>query len=100
MIKATITSVLGNTSSGLLKPVETPVGTFQIEWVDAICSHALFLDRGMGGILVATMHNGFSLEALVKRVKEGIHEEIKEMLNYIRKCGGTAAAEHFFVDRL
>ena len=94
---AQTSSILGNTSPAILIPVETSLGKFQIKWIKAIGAHALFLDRGQGGFLVATKHNGFSLMALVKRVKLGNWKDIKGQLDYIRDCGGTVAAEHFFL---
>ena len=92
-------SFLGNTSSETLKPVKTKVGEFQIRWIRELNTHVLLLDRGEGGFVVATKHNGYSLRALVRRIEEnGSAEYIREQLNYIRECGGTVAAEHFFFD--
>ena len=93
---AKTSSILGNTSPAILIPVETLVGTFQIQWIEAIGAHALFLDRGEGGIFVASHNNGHSLHALVEFVLAGNQERIKSQLDYIRQCGGTVAAEHFF----
>jgi hypothetical protein len=92
---AQTSSILGNTSPAITYPTKTFMGTFQIVWLNVIGSHALFVDRGEGGILVATAHNGFSLDSLVKRI--GQNKRVKEQLDYIRTCGGTVAAEHFFL---
>ena len=95
----TTRSILGNSSPEILVPVKTERGTFQIKWIEEIGSHALFLDRGEGFFLVATKHNGHSLRALVRRVEENKGADyIKEQLDYIRRCGGTVAAEHFFLE--
>lgn len=93
------TSILGNTSPEILKPIKTTVGEFQIKWIEELNTHILLLDRGEGGFVAATKHNGYSLRALVRRIEEnGSAEYIREQLNYIRECGGTVAAEHFFFE--
>ncbi len=91
-------SILANSSDEILKPVKTNLGLFQIKWIEELNTHVLLLDRGDGDILVATKHNGHSLHALVERVFAGNVTGIKSQLNYIRQCGGTVAAEHFFLE--
>ncbi len=92
-------SVLGNTSPEILKPVQTNLGLFQIKWIEDLNTHVLLLDRDKGGFVVASKHNGHSLRALVRRIEEnGSAEYIREQLNSIRECGGTVAAEHFFLE--
>jgi hypothetical protein len=93
-------SVLGNTSPEILNPAKTNLGLFQIKWIEELNTHVLLLDRGEGGFVVASKHNGHSLRALVNRIeKNGSAEYIREQLNYIRECGGTVAAEHFFLEK-
>jgi hypothetical protein len=93
-------SILGNTSPEILKPVKTNLGLFQIKWIEELNTHVLLLDRGRGAgdILVATQYNGHSLHALAKCVLAGNQDRIASQLNYIRQCGGTVAAEHFFLE--
>ena len=94
---AQTSSILGNTSPAILIPIKTPLGEFQIKWIKAINAHALFLDRGEGGIFVASHNNEHSLRALAERILAGNQERIKSQLDFIRQCGGTVAAEHFFL---
>jgi len=91
-------SILGNTSTEILKPVKTNLGLFQIKWIKELDTHVLLLDRGKGGIFVASHNNGYSLSELVERVLAGNQDRITSQLNYIRQCGGTVAAEHFFLE--
>lgn len=88
--------ILGNSSPEILKLVKTPLGEFQIKWIEELDSHALFLDRGEGGMFVASHNNGHSLFNLIERVQGGMEGRILAQLDYIRACGGTVAAEHFF----
>lgn len=92
-------SFLGNASNEWTNPIKTNRGLFQIRWIEDLNTHVLLLDRVDGDFVVATIHNGHSLRALVRRIEEnGSAEYIREQLNYIRECGGTVAAEHFFFE--
>ena len=88
--------ILGNTSPAILIPIKTPLGDFQIKWIEELGAPALFLDRGEGGFFVASHNNGHSLFNLIERVQSGIEERALAQLEFIRQCGGTVAAEHFF----
>jgi hypothetical protein len=90
--------ILGNTSPDILKPIETSLGTFQIKWIEELDSHVLLLDRGAGGIFVASHNNGHSLFNLIERIQAGTAERVLAQLNFIRQCGGKVAAEHFFLE--
>jgi hypothetical protein len=65
-----------------------PLGELQVEAVDAIESHVLWLVRPAGRSLLAAHPNAYAVHALAERIVAGAREQALAQLAYIVACGG------------
>lgn len=93
-IKCTPTSsLLGNSSPEILKPIQIPAGTLQVAWIEQIDAHGLFLTDEHGTSVIAAHHNGFSCYALARCIRDKDEDRALRQLQFIRDCGGLVRNE-------
>jgi hypothetical protein len=83
-------SLLPSNEPGILQPVETPFGTLQVRVIAELDTHGLFHKHAAGESLLATHPNGYSCRALLDRMTAKHVDRVREQVQYILDCGGTA----------
>ena len=90
MAKNVVGSILPSSEFGILQPVETTFGTLQVRVIAELDTHGLFHKHAAGGSLLATHPNGYSCRALLDRIAAKQGARVREQVQYILDCGGTA----------
>lgn len=83
-------SLLPSNEPRILKPVQTPFGILQVREIGELDCHGLFHKHDAGETLLATHPNGYSCHALLERMVKGDAGRVREQVDYILACGGTA----------
>jgi hypothetical protein len=83
-------SILPSNDSRILKPVATPHGVLQVRVIAELDTHGLFYKSDAGETLLATHPNGYSCRALLDRMAARQVDRVRDQVQYILDCGGTA----------
>lgn len=84
-------SLLPSNEPRILQPVQTRFGIMQVRVISELDTHGLF----HGESLLATHGNGYSCRNLLDRMIAGDAGRVREQVEYILACGGTARhADH------
>lgn len=83
-------SLLPSNEPRILKAVETPFGILQVRIIAELDTHGLFHKHAAGESLLATHPNGYSCHALLERMVKGDAGAVRQQVQYILDCGGTA----------
>ena len=62
----------------------------QVHSIPEADTHGLFLETPHGPCLLATHPNGYSCHNLGARMIQGDAKRVREQVEYILRCGGTA----------
>lgn len=86
-------SILPNSDTTILKPLEGKHGVFQVKWISELDTHGLFFSSGTYNSVIAMHHNGYSCHALAKRIIEvwqlsKPEQYAIDQYKYINACGG------------
>lgn len=83
-------SLLPSNEPRILQPVETSFGTLQVRTIAGLDTHGLFHRYAAGESLLATHPNGYSCHALLERMAAKNVSAVRDQVQYILNCGGTA----------
>jgi hypothetical protein len=83
-------SLLPSNEPGILQPVETTFGTLQVRVIAELDTHGLFCKHAGSEWLIATHPNGYSCRALLDRMSAKHVDRVRDQVQYILDCGGTA----------
>ncbi len=91
-------SILPNSSPEVLAVKKGLNGNFQVKWIEQIDAHVLFFKRNEDGAVftLASHHNGYSCDALTKRIIMGDIKQVEEQLDCIARCGGMVCDKSYF----
>ena len=83
-------SILPSNEPRILQPVETPFGILQVRVIAELDTHGLFHRHAAGKSLLATHPNGYSCRELLDRMVARQVDRVRQQVQYILDCGGTA----------
>lgn len=83
-------SILPSNEPRILQPVETPFGILQVRVIAELDAHGLFRRHAAGELLLATHPNGYSCRELLDRMVARQGDRVRQQVQYIMDCGGTA----------
>lgn len=82
--------MLPSNEACILRPVKTHFGSLQVRVIAELDTHGLFHKHEGGESLLATHPNGYSCHELLKRMSVETADRVRDQVQYILDCGGTA----------
>lgn len=83
-------SLLPSSDPSILKPIEASFGRLQVRALPDLDTHGLFIKHDRGECMIAEHANGYSCRELAERMVAGNEARIRQQVEYILDCGGTA----------